>query len=58
MDKANSEVLYIGEYPPPFGGVTVKNKLLKDARKKNKSKASSKGDTILKAMAAEKGVQI
>ncbi len=34
------------------------NKLLKDARKKNNSKAISKGDTILKAMAAEKGVQI
>ncbi len=34
------------------------NKLLKDARKKNNSKATSKGDTILKAMAAEKGVII
>lgn len=33
------------------------NKLLKDARKNN-SKATSKGDAILKAMAAEKGVII
>lgn len=32
------------------------NKLLKEARKKPNQKTSSKGDAILKAMAAEKGV--
>jgi len=33
------------------------NKVLKDSRKKD-TKASSKGDAILRAMAAEKGVII